>query len=88
MATNMAIQITTTDIIVVILIIGMNIHANTIMADTITFTVNPEAITNASIAMGEITIDPINITRNLDISTGTITIENITQTHLIVTRHI
>ena len=91
----MVIQITTTDLIVVILIhgiitsviIGTNIHVNTIMADTIIITTNPEAITNTD-ASTDITIDPINITRNQDISTGTITTEIITQAHLMVTRHI
>jgi hypothetical protein len=65
-------------------IIVINIHANTIMADTIIITANPEVITSAST---DITIDPINITRNPDISTDTITTEIITQTHLMVTRH-
>jgi hypothetical protein len=64
--------------------IGTNMHANIITADTIIITANPEAITNASIDMGDITIGP-NITHNQDISTVTVMAPIIIQTQLIVT---
>jgi hypothetical protein len=64
--------------------IGTNMRAKIITADIIIITVNPEAITNASIDMGDITIGP-NITHNQDISIVTVMAPIIIQTQLIVT---
>jgi hypothetical protein len=92
-AIKIIIHIITTGIIIIVILtrdiissanIGTNMRANIITADTIIITANSEAITNASIDMGDITIGP-NITHNQDISTVTVMAPIIIQTQLIVT---
>lgn len=90
MSTNIIIQIITRGTIMMTILthdiitsatIGTNMRANTITADAIIITANPEAITNASIDRGDMTIGP-NITHNQEISKVTVMTPIIMQTHL------
>lgn len=89
----MAILIITTDIIVAMpiriiitkSIAGTIIHTSITMATITTTSINPEAITNVSTDIADITIDTSDITRNQDISMGTIKSTIIIRNHLMVT---